>query len=503
MSDSDGVSKQAVHSGWMAHWMSTSFKSTNPGCSRLSICYESQEDNHDPNKHHLLSGPEKLKGNSKYEEGLRGKSESKRVKIMDESPIARSDKLRSERLNYQPFPMFNLQRKGENVLARKNEQPSSSHGGKLRSQTDDYSGYPLVSLGGSEKNLRPMLQWVPDAETASRENLLQPECTSEYPEQVVNTVKKSLPMTKSIQGDFMGSTSKIIPYGFDFGKTPARSICKGEEINQSNSILESEEQGTNTGYHSNSVLLVDEKSISSFFGKSRNLSRQNDLALLPHDPSTSRSQNPEFFAKQCHWIQDHTGIRLFPSENKSIELTKSKELYRGCISLPSLPCSIHDTEAPRTCTTVDSMEESSRGPKKLSRNHNFLFTETTDFNLTKGGQLLKESMVSTKLKGKNSPDLICPDQDDGFPIKTGVKLQLLGSSTCSKEEKDAREFKTSSVKLKNESSAETNTMDLDTLRRNHVSGIYSLFCFPFNEAQLGCKFINFITAGFLFLFLLA
>lgn len=472
MSDSDGVSKQAVHSQhsvWMAHWMSTSFKSTNQGC---------KEDNHDTKQHHLLSGPEKVKNDTKYEKGFEV-SETKRVRLMDENPIARSETIKSKRLNYQPFPMFNLQRKGENVLAQKNDQPSSSSGGKLRSQTHDYSGYPLVSLGGTGTNLPPMLQWVPEVETTSRKNSLQPESTSKYPERVVITESKSLAMTESIQGDFIESTSKIIPYGFNFREDPVRSICKLEEVNQLNSVLESEEQATNTVYQSNSVFLVDEKAISNLFGSSRNLSRKNDAALLPHNPSTSRSQQPEFVARQCHRMQDHTGIRLFPEENKPIELTKSKELYRGCFSLPSRSCSMHEIEATRNCTTVDSMEESSRGPEKLSATHNFLFTETTNLNLTDGGQLLKESIVSTKLKEKKSSDRFCCDQDNVFPTETGVKLQLLGSSTCSEGERDAREFKTSSVNLKNESSAETNTMDLDTFRKNRVSGTYTLFRFPF------------------------
>ncbi|PON85999.1 hypothetical protein TorRG33x02_182040 [Trema orientale] len=463
MSDSDEASKQAVHSHhsvWMAHWMSTSFKSTNQGCRRLSICYESQEDNHGAKQHHLLSGPENVKCDSKNEKGLGEISGTKRVKILDdESSIAGSDRLRSERLNNQTFPMFNLQRKVENILARKNERPSSSLGEKLRSQTDDCSGYPLVSLRGAERKSPPMLPLVPDAESPSRENPLRPECTSEYPKRVMITENKSLAVTKPIQGDFMESTSKIIPYGFNFRKTP-------------NPILESDERATNTVYHTNSVFLVNEKAIN-LFGRSRNLLRQNDTALLPHNPSTSRGQLPEFVTKQCHRMPDHTGIRSFPLENMPIELTKSKELYHGCFSLPSQPCSMRDKEATRTCTTVDSMEGSSRGRKKLSTTHQFLFTETTDFDLTKRGQFLKESMVPTKLIEKNSPELLCSYQDTGFPIKTGVKLQLLGSSTCCEGEKGSREFKTSLVNIRNESSAETNTMDLDTFRRNHVSGVVS------------------------------
>ncbi|XP_062093510.1 uncharacterized protein LOC133799512 [Humulus lupulus] len=478
MSDSDGMSKQAIHSHhsvWMAHWMSTSFKSTNQGCSRLSICYESQADNHDAKPQ--LNRRETVKSDSKFENGLSEASESERVKIMDGSLIESSDRLRSERLNYQTFPMFSLQQKGENVLAQKNEQPSGTLGGKLRSETDDYSGYPLVSLEGSRRNLAPMLQWVPEAEASSRENPLQLERTADYPKQARITENKSLATTKSIHGDFIGSTSKIIPYGYNFLKTPARSICKQEDINQPHSILESDERATNTVYHSNSVLLVNEKTVGTLFGSSRNFLRQSETVMLPHNPSTSRSKQPT----ECRTMQDHTGIRLFSRENNIIELSKSKELYGG----PSPSRSMPNIEG-----AMDVMEEpSSKGPKKVSTTHHLLFNETTDFNLTRGGgQLLKETMVSTKLKEKTSPQLFHSDQDNGFPIKTGVKLQLLGNSTWSDGEKDSREFKTSSVNLKNESSAETSTMDLDSFKRNNLSGLISSSSHKYLEwEQQYCK----------------
>lgn len=464
--DSDGGTKQAMHSQrsvWMAHWMSSTGckTATKRACSRLSISLDSEEDAHDSKRQHLLGVLERAEKNeSECDKGFSEMPETKRVKIIDDSVISRSEKVRS------PFPMFNLlQRKADNVLAWKDEQGSSSHWGKLKSRTECDSG--------SERHSSPMLQRAPEAETVSREKPLRPEGGLEYPKEEGIIENNSLDLTKPIKGDFTVSTSKIEPYGFNLRKTPIQSVSKQEETNLSNSIQESGERMKN----SNSMVLVNEEAINALFGRSGNpFVRPNDLALFPHDPSTSRSQQPESVS---HKLQDHTGVGLFPRKNTPIELTKSEKLYPESFSVPSPPFSEHGVEAMRTCTTLDSMEESSRGSKKFSSIHRFLASKTSAFNLTEGSHMFKESTVSTKMKEKASSELFRYDQQNCFPIRTGVKLQLLGSSTASGEEKDAGELKTSSVNLSNESSAETNTMDLDTFRRNHISGIRTLFYFIF------------------------
>lgn len=443
----EGVSKQAVHSQrsvWMAHWMSstTSCKpSAKQACGRLSISVESRQDDQ------VAAKQQQQHNDSERGKGLSEMAETRRVKVLDESVIAGSERLRS------PFPMFNLlQRKGDGV-------ESSSH-------TERDRGNRLVSLRGSER----------------------PEGVSEYPEEERLVESNSLAITsKSFKEDFMASSSKTVPYGFSLGNTAVRSTCKQVETSRSNSVLESGERTTNAVYHSSSVCLVNEKAVNDLFGKSRNpFVRPNELALWPHNPSTSRSQQPEFVSKQCHKTQDHTGMELFPRKNSPIEVTKSEKLYRECFSVPSLPCSEHDMEATRHCTTVDSMEESSRGLERFSTTHNFLVTKRTAFDLSKGGHMLKESKVSAKMKEKASPELFRIDRRIGFPIRTGVKLKLLGSSTASDEVKEAGELQALSVNLKNESSAETNTMDLDTFWKNHVSGIYTLVVFLFLLRRVTC-----------------
>lgn len=87
-----------------------------------------------------------------------------------------------------------------------------------------------------------------------------------------------------------------------------------------------------------------------------------------------------------------------------------------------------------------------------------------------GHQLLKGSTVSMKLKGKifgGYLDLF-PNQDHRHN-KGGVRLQSLESS------KDTEEY----GPRKNESSAETNTLEMDRLQTIHLSGMYKTLRYMF------------------------
>ena len=173
-------------------------------------------------------------------------------------------------------------------------------------------------------------------------------------------------------------------------------------------------------------------------------------------------------------MQNHSGMWLSPSLSSCPEATKSEKLYNGCNSLPRLPCSVHDVETMRIYTTIDSAEGSSRGPSMLSQStRQFLITKKTDVNLFEGGQMFKESTVSTKFKGKTFTELLGLSPDFQFHAQQGVKLQPLESSIDSDGKENIRDVN-ASVGLKNESSAETDTMDMDAFQENHLSGMDTL-----------------------------
>ncbi|KAF3435725.1 hypothetical protein FNV43_RR22817 [Rhamnella rubrinervis] len=454
--DSDGMSRQAMRPyqcSWMAHWMRSSCKSAKQGCSHLSICYESEEVNHDARQHHFLSEPETVANISKHAKGFSEGAEAKTVNVIGESMIASSEKLRSDRLDCQSFPVSCFPEKTESIVAEKNAQ-AISH---LRSHIDLESRCFPFSLGRN-----------PDAETSSREYGLQPECISQHPEQPAKFDKfigsSSTSVTKSLQDDFMRSASKIMPHGCN-SSTPVQSTCY-----KLNSIIASKDQATTTNYPTNSMFLVHEKTINMPGGSKSSLSRQNNMALFPQDTSKSIQQH-DFVGKQCQKMQDCTGIGFLPSQSIPQGLHSSKNLYLDCSSLRSFPCSKHNMENMRICSTMDSMEDPARGPTKFSQTtHHFMFGKKNSFDFSKGGQMLKESSISTKLKGKTFPELFSLCSDYGLPAQPGVKLQLLGGSSSSEGDKDV---KRPAVNLNNESSADTDTMDMDSFWENHASGMAS------------------------------
>lgn len=447
--DSGGATRQTIQpyqSVWMAHWMRTSCKSANQGCSHLSICYESQEGNHDTKQH--ISRPEIVTNISKYGKGFSEVAESKTVNFVDESLIASSEKLRGDKLDCQPFSVSSLPQKREYDVAGKNGLSISC----LRSQNDLESRCFPFSLGKG-----------PDAETSSREFHLQPEHISQHTEQPVMFDKfvgdSSISFTKSHQDDFMRSTSKIMPHGCSGQRTLVQSMCRHEEINKSNSIVALDNQAT-SNYVSNSMIFVDGKTINM-------PGRSKSLLARPNDTSKSIKQH-DFFGNQSQKVQDCTGSGSFPSQSIPSRVHSSKKLYLGCSSLPSFPCSMHNVENMTTCSTMDPMEDLDRGLTMFPQtSHHFMFAKETNFDFSEGGQILKDSSITTKLKGKTFTEIfsLCPDY--GLPAQPGVKLQLLGGSTSSEGEKDPKRV---TVSLKNESSADTDTMDIDIFQQNRVYG---------------------------------
>lgn len=442
--NSDGMTGKAVHpyqSVWMAHWLRTSCKSANQGCSQLPICYESEEDNHDARQHHFLSGTEIVDNSSKYANRFSEVTKTKTVDIINESLMSSADRLRGDGPDCQVLPVFSLPQKRKSIVAEKIGQTSISH---QRSQIDlEGDRYPFSTLARSR----------PDLKTSSGEchfQSMQPEKYDKFNES----------NRKFLEDDFMRLTSKTVPHLCN-GRTQVQSMSRHEDINKINPILASEDQVTNTSYPSNSMILVHEKT-TNIPGRSMNSLLRHDDVALPHHISKS-IQQPDFLGKQCQRIQDCSGIGLFPSQSISPEMHSSKKLYFECSSLPSLPCGVYNMEDLRLCSTVNSMEDSARGPTKFSQTtHHFMFAKQPNFDFCDGGPILKESSLSTKLKRKTFTKLfnLCPD--NGFPVQPGVKLQLLGGSTSSEGEKDVKN---------NESSADTNTMDMDIFRENRVSGI--------------------------------
>ncbi|KAF2301863.1 hypothetical protein GH714_030008 [Hevea brasiliensis] len=164
------------------------------------------------------------------------------------------------------------------------------------------------------------------------------------------------------------------------------------------------------------TFFVDEKEMNS------------NPAPLMHNPSTNNNCLRDFDGEQFQKMLNNSDGKLFPNQIRPPEAT----LFHGSYEPPRIPSSVHDVKTMKICTTIDSVKEFFTGPSKFAQTtHHFLFTKKTDVNLSDGVQTFRESMISTKIEGKPTID------------------------------------------LKNESSAETHTMDMDTLPGNHLFGVAS------------------------------
>ncbi|KAA8545991.1 hypothetical protein F0562_020558 [Nyssa sinensis] len=177
----------------------------------------------------------------------------------------------------------------------------------------------------------------------------------------------------------------------------------------------------------------------------------------------------------CQYLLEISARRVpvlnsFQARAVPVEASKSEKLYHGGYSLQRMPHSVHGVETMRICTTVDGLPG---GPPKISQTTHSLLITKTDVNMSDENQMLRESRVSTNLKRNSLGELLSlsPIFNQGHG---GVKLQPLGSSTDSEEKDNVVDVKTSEVHLKNESSTETDTMDMCIFKEeDHLSGVNS------------------------------
>ncbi|KAK4835987.1 hypothetical protein QYF36_017160 [Acer negundo] len=447
--DSDGMGRQSTHSHqsvWMAHWKHSIYKPETNGHDLSSIHYQCRENDGDIKQH----GPESLPVISESSKGFREVSESRTVNIMNDSLKPSSINFRKERLESQSFPMFNL---------------SENRGSRM-----------------SQKNVTSCSGVVSEMGTSSRE--FRPEGISSDLEQQLHSheslLKKSLAISTSNQHD-AGPSSKIVPFIYNKGKTPIHSfVCGQEEIHQSSSVVASKDHLTKAKFQSYSTMpLINKDKLYNpidfrRYGTSSSL-RQNNLSLLLHNPTASNNQVPVCVGKLSEKMQKGSGTRLFPDWNCPLDASKSETLFRNFYSVPRIPLSLQDAETMRMCATVDSAKELSPSPEYSQTTHSFLITKKTDVNLSEGGERFKDSTFSTNVDGKMVHKFLnlSPGLGLGFHAQQSLKLEPLQSSTDSEEKENFGDAKTDAVCLKNESSADTDTMDMDVFEKGHLSGVVS------------------------------
>ncbi|XP_061353081.1 uncharacterized protein LOC133297870 [Gastrolobium bilobum] len=461
--DGERVHAQAMHgyqSAWMAHWMHTSYKSATPACNRVTIDCELKEVKEDTgaDQHGSLGADQKSK--SMHAGAFGEEARAARVNFSNEADTGISKKVSSDPNS---FPVFDLSRKLDGRLSLQREENSVYHGEDVKSETEACSGDDKVSLNRAGNHLPSRSAHAPPkSETLVRECKLLSEGTLAVP--------------TSLWNDFVKSASDIVPNGRDKGKTLMPQFKPLPlDIYQSSHNLASQECFASTKYHSYSSLLIREKKISSLLldPQRSSFSRwmQGGIAHLPHDPIAG-SDGLYFVRGQDHKIQNYTANPNITNHTASLESIKPQNFYGGSSLVKPVPCSVHDVETKKIYTCIDSVEESSRGHPKISETtQQFLMSRKSDVNLSDRGQFFEGSIAPNKYKGNAEIlDFSLPMSDCALD---GLKLEALGSSIKSEGKENVQDFK-SPTSLKNESSAETDTMDINALHENHLFGNVSL-----------------------------
>ncbi|KAK6121382.1 hypothetical protein DH2020_044881 [Rehmannia glutinosa] len=141
------------------------------------------------------------------------------------------------------------------------------------------------------------------------------------------------------------------------------------------------------------------------------------------------------------------------------KMHSKKSQNDDCYSLNKLPNCFHDMETMRICTTVDSLEAKAGGCPKFSQTtHSLLITKKTDV-LSRENDIIRTTRLITKMNENTSGNItLSPFFGQG---NRGVKLQPLSSSSNSEGKRNVGNVEASKVSIKNESSAETDTMDME------------------------------------------
>ncbi|XVE93652.1 hypothetical protein REPUB_Repub01dG0212500 [Reevesia pubescens] len=496
--DSDGTATQSMNhyqAAWIDHWRQTSHKPSAEVHSHLRHHRgPKKDDHHDSKQHPLLSGPEMATNISKYAQGFREVSEPRTVDDMKKSLKVGSMKLGKEILDRQPLPMFTNSGNMESATSSKNYASTSSNSEAVKYQIDLNDGHNSITMGRSE--------WAyPEMECPSREFKFQPEGISRVPEELVKSHEflegNSSAVSASFQND-VGSSSKIVPYVVNSGVAPMQSFTSQHENgDQSSPVLASKRHFTDAKFCSYSTFWVHEKKAGALLESRKqesSLSKQNDASLLLHDQSTNNSQLCSFLNKQSQKTENNSSTRLLPSLGCP-EAMKSGKGYDGHFLLPRISCSAHDVKTMKISTTVDSVEELPRDPSKFSQTtHEFFITKKTGVNLTEGGQVFRDAIVSPKLKGNMFNEFLSLSPSFSFHGQQGVKLQPLESSTDSEGKDNVGDVRTSTVCLENESSVETVAMELDVFQRGQLSSValfppYQVFLAIFHFTMLIVKYL--------------
>ncbi|ESW03812.1 hypothetical protein PHAVU_011G044100 [Phaseolus vulgaris] len=479
--DGERVGDQAMNrnrSAWMTHWMKSSYKSASLACNRLGVDCELKEDKEDSGaeQHGLLGGID-----SSVHAGPVG--EAVRATSVSFNSEADNEKAKKACCDSKSFPTLKFTGKLDRKLPLQREQQDGEDG---KSEAEPCSGDGNVSLnrdGASGAGLSSIPALVPlNIQTVVKEcQVLSQEVlpTALLMKSPWDVEQKNLTVSTSLWDDFVKSASDAVPNGRSKGKTVMPQFTHEPfEICQSSYNLASRGRFASTKYHTFSSLLISEKKMSSLLDPQRSFfSRwmEGGSTRLPHDSVAGSGDRLYFIGgSKQHEIEKYVSNPNITCQTESSESPKLQKLCGPNSMVEQMPCSIHDVGSMKIYTSIDSVEESSRGHPKISQTtHHILMSKNTDVTFSDRGQFFREPIAPIKFKGNAFNEILDFSPPTSDHALGALKLEGIGSSIKSGGKENVHDFKYPTC-LKNESSAETDTMDIDALHKNGVPGDVSL-----------------------------
>lgn len=508
-------SMQSYHSAWMSHWTKKNYDAAGESCIRSSSSLAKKEHDDYGKEYQSTTNIETLLNPNGIFKGIEKKVETRASEVADESLRMTSTAIRNENMEFRGFPTDTACRKRERSSGLKFSQETCNHE-VMRPRINHILDFeePTLSI---RRNFTPSLLPM-DSEENNNTSSIDCHFEHDVPQNENEAVKtlalfgdSGFCMPRTWPLDFTTSTSHVVQHAFDHGDDRANSFPI--YVDRSASTSKEQLQHTNfkfleREYQRRSEILVCQENIEnqSETELAEDSCLQQDKGLfLQISPSTKNNHSPAFEGEQLQNIQNFARFRPSQSQLKFSEVTKPEKLHHGYNSIPKFLHSVHDMGTMRIRTTVDSVVGVHAGHPKFSQTtHSFLITKQTDINLNKENGTFRNS------RGSADGNLFSNIHSLSLPsghAKKGELQSIHGfkesnfeetaenvnaSTRFSKTEETSlhdvealfnyKEDKGKKVEhdmvldinLKNESSAETDIMELDEFEeKNQLSGVNS------------------------------
>ncbi|GAB4837891.1 hypothetical protein Ancab_027416 [Ancistrocladus abbreviatus] len=245
--------------------------------------------------------------------------------------------------------------------------------------------------------------------------------------------REDVAASRSSEENVRSSTSGTMPCVFNHANTPNSALLHRRD--GMNTKLAHLYQGHGKDQQ-HPTFLFHQKKMDNHLNP---VLRQNDGPLMQHSLSTSTCGNflPLLFQNQHQKMPNCSNVGVFPSCSNPPDSTESEKLHQGCNPFANIRSSV------RNVKTMSGHEE------------------------------LKESTVSNQHKGLMFNEHVRLSPDIGSHWPHGVRVQPLWSITHDKEKENISNSKASNVVSKDESSTETDKMDMDALQKDVTVGMAS------------------------------